>query len=152
MKKKIKDERVEASKLQVYKEVIYVVIAVLLISFLQKLFILKQGLESYAGELICLGVIILYIFLRNLWLGNLVMISETVNKKVVFLSAILSSSSATFIFAINNYNIYLDKYSGIFDWLFWASILMMFIQQFIICAIAFYFLGKKAIKDNNVED
>ncbi len=152
MKKKIKDERIESSKLQVYKEVIYVVVAVLLVSLFKRVFILKQGLEIYAVEFTCLGLIILYIFLRNLWLGNLVRISQTVNKKVVFLSTILSSSATTFIFAVNNYNTYSDKYSGIFDWLFWAGILMMFIQYFIIFGLGFYFLGKNAMKENNLED
>lgn len=127
MKKKVKDERVEHSKLEVYKEVLYVVAIILVISLFKKAFIIKQGLESYTGEFICLGTIVLYIVLRNLWLGNLVRISETVNKKVVFLSTILSSLSVTLIFAINNYNTYSDKYSGIFDGLFWASILIIFI-------------------------
>ncbi|KPJ22714.1 DUF6773 family protein [Streptococcus phocae] len=152
MKKKVKDERVEHSKLEAYKEVLYVVAIILVISLFKKALIIKQGLESYAGEFICLGTIVLYIVLRNLWLGNLVRISETVNKKVVFLSTILSSLSVTLIFAINNYNTYSDKYSGIFDGLFWASILIIFIQHFIICGIGFYFLGKKAIKDRNLED
>ncbi len=152
MKKKIIDERVETSKLQVYKEIMYIVFAVLLLSLFQKSIINRQGIEMYIDELICLGIIIFYVFIRNLWLGNLTRISETINKKVIFLSTILSSVALTLKFAVNNYLSYSDKYNGVFDGLFWASILLFFIQMFLICGIGFYFIGKKELKQNQLEE
>ncbi len=152
MKKKIIDERVETSKLKVYKEALYVLIVVLLMSFFDKSFVLKQGIESYIDELVGLLVVIIYIILRNLWLCNLVNISETINKKVILLSTFLSSVALTIKFAINNYITYMDKYTGVFDGLFWASIMIMFVQMFVICGIGFYVLGKKELKSNRLEE
>ncbi len=152
MKKKIRDERVEESKLKVYKEALYVLIVVLLISLFDKSFVLKQGIESYIDELVGLIAVIIYIILRNLWLGNLVNISETINRKVILLSTVLCSVALTTRFAVNNYISYMDKYTGIFDWLFWASIMIMFVQMFVICGIGFYVLGKKELKNNRMED
>ncbi len=152
MKKKIRDERVEESKLKVYREALYVLIVVLLISFFDKSFVSKQGIESYIDELVGLLVVIMYIILRNLWLGNLVNISETINKKVILLSTFLSSVALTTRFAVKNYISYMDKYTGIFDWLFWASIIIMFVQMFVICGIGFYILGKKDLRSNRFED
>ncbi len=152
MKKKIIDERVEESKLKVYREALYVLIVILLISFFEKSFVLKQGIESYIDELVGLFVIIIYIVLRNLWLGNMVNISETINKKVILLSTFISSVALTIRFAVNNYISYMDKYTGIFDWLFWASIMIMFAQMFVLCGIGFYVLGKKELKNNKLED
>ncbi len=152
MKKKIIDERVEESKLKVYKEALYVLIVVLLISFFDKSFVLKQGIESYIDELVGLIAVIIYIILRNLWLGNLVNISETINRRVILLSTVLCSVALTTRFAVNNYISYMDKYTGIFDGLFWASIMLMFVQMFFICGIGFYVLGKKELKNNRMED
>ncbi len=152
MKKKIKDERVELSKLQVYKEILYIVIMVLSLSLFQKLIVYRQGIEMYIDEIICLAIIILYLFIRNLWLGNLIRISETVNKKVILLSTILSSIALTFNFSVNNYVSYSDKYSGIFDGLFLSTVLFFFIQMFVICGIAFYFIVRKELKQNQSEE
>lgn len=151
MKNKIMDERIELSKLKVHKEVLYVVITVLLLSIFQKTIIFKQDLNSLTAEIVCLSVTVLYLFLRNLWLGNFLNISETVNKKVIIISSFVSAFGATFIFAINNFTTYKDKYTGIFDFLFWTAVLIMFVQMIFITGIGFYFVGKTEMKKNKLE-
>ncbi len=151
MKKQIRDERVEESKLKVYKEAFYVLMVILLMSFFDKVFVLKQGIGSYIDELVALLAIIIYIILRNLWLGNLVNISETINKKVILLSTFLSSAALTTRFAVKNYISYIDKYTGVFDGLFWTGILIMFLQMFVLCGIGFYLLGKRELKNKTLQ-
>lgn len=97
-------------------------------------------------------MLIIQIFLRNLWLGNLIVISDKIDKKVILLSTIVSSIALTVIFAINNYRLYGNKYTGILDFHFWIAILIIFVQMFIICLGSFYFIGKREVKKNNIQN
>ncbi len=150
MNKKIKDERIELSKLKVYKEVMFVLLTVLLISLFEQIFIYNKGIESYIRELVFFLLIIVYIFLRNLWLGNFIGVSETINKRVIVLSTIVSSIASTLIFSVNNYMTYISKYTGLTDWHFLGTVLIFFIQMVIIFSVVFYLIGKQEAKKNKM--
>lgn len=142
MKNKIHDERIEKSKLEVKNEAIYMISFILLVSIIRNVFMLKLPISNYITEIFILGAIWVYVFIRNLWLGNLINVAETVNKKVILLCTIISSITLTMTFAVNNFNLYSSKYSGVFDGLFWAAILVMFIQMFILSLLFYVAMGK----------
>lgn len=142
MKNKIHDERIEKSKLEVKNEAIYMISFILLVSIIRNVFMLKLPISNYITEMFILGAIWIYVFIRNLWLGNLINVAETVNKKVILLCTIVSSIILTMTFAVNNFNLYSSKYSGVFDRLFWAAILVMFIQMFILSLLFYVAMGK----------
>ncbi len=151
-KKKIRDERVEASKIAVFKETLYVLLVVFILSFGNDIYFLKQSIEGYIDELTYIAIAIAYIIERNLWLGNYVSISQTINKKVVLLSTFLTSFLGTLIFSVRNYYMCCDKYTGIFDGMFWIVVLLFFVEFFIITGIGFYFAARRELKKNIIID
>ncbi len=150
MKTKVKDERIEAAKLSVYKEVTYVLLAVVAVSLFEKAIVFHQGIDGYIRELVFLAAIVLYIFIRNLWLGNIVSIAETVNKKVVALSATITSVAGTLLFAINHYATYTEKYTGLSDGFFWGTVMIVFVQMLVVFGVGFYLIGQQEAKKSNV--
>lgn len=134
MKHKIKDERIELSKLEGYKYGFQFIAFLLIISIIDKSLIAHQSIITYKTELMCLLLMVIMIIIRNIKLDNYTFIK---NKKwAISGTAFIASILSTMIMATTNYQQYSQHYTSMLDKHFLAAVLMMLLCQWCI----FYFI------------
>lgn len=138
--KQIKDERVLQLNNKIQSEAYLIVLFLAAASVFIKSYVLDMSFSQYAVEL---GIIILstaYIVVRSMLVGYNFM-NNSKRGKVLTGSAILALSLAiSIINGIKNYSLYGDKYTGIFDGLFIAVLVVTFISAAVFNSVVFALL------------
>ncbi|WP_101772250.1 DUF6773 family protein [Peptostreptococcus faecalis] len=145
-KNKIKDERVLQLDNKIKSEACSIIMSLSMASFLIKSIIFDMPFSQYSTELAIVIVAAIYIVARSTFIGHSIMDNTKTGKKYMLFTAI---STALIVAAINgfrNYHLYGDKYTGIFDELFIAILVITFISAFIFTSITLltlYWFNKK---------
>lgn len=138
--KKIKDERVLQLNNKIQSEAYFVVLFLATISVFIKSYVMDMSFSQYSVEL---GIIILstaYIAVRSMLLGYNFMDISKGGKALTVSSILVLSLVISIINGIKNYSLYGDKYTGIFDGLFIAVLVITFISVAVFISVVFALL------------
>lgn len=138
--KKIKDERVLQLNNKIQSEAYFVVLFLATISVFIKSYVMDMSFSQYSVEL---GIIILstaYIAVRSMLLGYNFMDISKGGKALTVSSVLVLSLVISIINGIKNYSLYGDKYTGIFDGLFIAVLVITFISAAVFISVVFALL------------
>lgn len=138
--KKIKDERVLQLNNKIQSEAYFVVLFLATISVFIKSYVMDMSFSQYSVEL---GIIILstaYIAVRSMLLGYNFMDISKGGKALTVSSILVLSLVISIINGIKNYSLYGDKYTGIFDGLFIAVLVITFISAAVFISVVFALL------------
>ncbi|BCP63196.1 TPA: DUF6773 family protein [Streptococcus suis] len=125
MKKIVTDERVRQEENQVFAWVGKTMNFLLPFSFLIKSLILKWSFDTYVFELFAMLVVSVYLF-YGYWRKGLDMERRTSWQGYLYIGAVIAGT--TIVMAWTNYQTYGQHYSGVWDWHFWAVILIFFLS------------------------
>lgn len=158
--KKIKDERVIALNNKIQSEAYILTLFLIMASMFVKSYVMGMSFLEYRFELGIVIISIAYITIRSMIMGHDSMATFK-NRKISTIYIILGSSLiVSIINGVKNYELYADKYSGIFDGLFISVLVVTFISSTIflsvISVILYFFnrIGQQRIekKINDEED
>ena len=138
--KKIKDERVLQLNNKIQSEAYLIVLFLAAASIFLKLYVMDMSFSQYAAEL---GIIILstvYIAVRSMLLGYNFMNNSKSGKVLTVISILILSLAVSIMNGMRNYSLYGDKYTGIFDGLFIAVIVVTFISAAVFISVVFALL------------
>ncbi len=144
MKRKIRDERVELSKLLIYRDLLFIILFMMLVSIFNDVFIDKLDFSEYSSNILILIAATTFLFIRNLWAGNFIKVSEMMDKKNIILSSFLLSVLIISFAIIFNYK----KFGISYSWNYALLIMTLFIIIFILWTVIFYFIYKKETEKN----
>ncbi|HEM3651495.1 TPA: hypothetical protein U1C42_001829 [Streptococcus suis] len=125
MKKIVTDERVRQEENQVFAWVGRTMNFLLPLSFLIKSLVLKWPFDTYVFELFAMLVVSVYLF-YSYWRKGLDMERGTSWQGYLYIGVVITGT--TILMAWTNYQTYGQHYSGVWDWHFWAVILIFFLS------------------------
>lgn len=96
--KEITDERVIAQKRKIQSNAFSILVGLLLVSILFQQYILKAPVTQFAGELLSLIAVAIYIPIKNIKLGLEVANPNASNPKKLFVNSVVLSATSTVIF------------------------------------------------------
>lgn len=146
---KIKDERVVQLNNKIQSEAYSLVLFLATASIIVKSYVLDFAYSQYVVEL---GIIILstlYISIRSMMLGNNIVSTSKNGKLLTVLAIVGVSVTIGIITGVKNYSLYGNKYTGIFDGHFIATILITSLSAVIFISLiiaALYWLNNKGQK------
>lgn len=138
--KKIKDERVLQLNNRIQSEAYFVVLFLAAASVFIKCYVMDMSFSQYAVEL---GIIILstaYIAVRSMLVGYNFMNTSKGGKALIVSVVLALSLVISIINGIRNYSLYGDKYTGVFDGLFIAALVITFISAAVFISVVFALL------------
>ena len=138
--KKVKDERIIQVQNKILGEAYFVTVLLLFISILVKAYVMKCDYTNYITELIIIILSAIYIAVRSMMCGNNLMDTSKRNKTLCVLGAFGASIVITAINGVRNYTNYGERYSGLLDWHFLATLAVTFISSFILISIGILFV------------
>ncbi len=138
--KKVKDERIIQVQNKILGEAYFVTVLLLFISILVKAYVMKCDYTNYITELIIIILSAIYIAVRSMMCGNNLMDTSKRNKTLCVLGAFGASFVITAINGVRNYTNYGERYSGLLDWHFLATLAVTFISSFILISIGILFV------------
>lgn len=138
--KKVKDERIIQVQNKILGEAYFVTVLLLFISILVKAYVMKCDYTNYITELIIIILSAIYIAVRSMMCGNNLMDTSKRNKTFCVLGAFGASIVITAINGVRNYTNYGERYSGLLDWHFLATLAVTFISSFILISIGILFV------------
>ena len=156
--KKVKDERIIQVQNKILGEAYFVTVLLLFISILVKAYVMKCDYTNYITELIIIILSAIYIAVRSMMCGNNLMDTSKRNKTLCVLGAFGASIVITAINGVRNYTNYGERYSGLLDWHFLATLAVTFISSFILISIGILFVymchnkGQKRIEKKLNDD
>ncbi|MGQ7625996.1 DUF6773 family protein [Streptococcus suis] len=125
MKKIVTDERVRQEENQVFAWVGRTMNFLLPLSFLIKSLVLKWPFDTYVFELFAMLVVSVYLF-YGYWRKGLDMERGTSWQGHLYIGVVITGT--TILMAWTNYQTYGQHYSGVWNWHFWAVILIFFLS------------------------
>ena len=138
--KKVKDERIIQVQNKILGEAYFVTVLLLFISILGKAYVMKCDYTNYITELIIIILSAIYIAVRSMMCGNNLMDTSKRNKTLCVLGAFGASIVITAINGVRNYTNYGERYSGLLDWHFLATLAVTFISSFVLISIGILFV------------
>ena len=138
--KKVKDERIIQVQNKILGEAYFVTVLLLFISILVKAYVMKCDYTNYITELIIIILSAIYIAVRSMMCGNNLMDTSKRNKTLCVLGAFGASIVITAINGVRNYTNYGERYSGLLDWHFLATLAVTFISSFVLISIGILFV------------
>ena len=143
---KFKDERVIQLNNKIQSEAYIMVLLLMTVSIFIKSYVMDMSFFQYVVEL---GIVILstvYITIRSMFVGYDFMTDFKGGKVSTVCTVLILSLIISITNGIGNYNLYGDKYPGIFDGLFISVLVVTFISATIFLSFIFgllYFLNIK---------
>lgn len=133
--KEITDERVIAQKRKIQSNAFSILVGLLLVSILFQQYILKAPFTQFAGEIISLIVVGIYVPIKNIKLGLEVGNPNSRNPKKLLINSLLLSATSTVIFSLMSG----EKTIGSAILFFLTFILVYFLVNFLLD----YFVEKR---------
>lgn len=146
---KIKDERVLQLNYKIQSEAYLLVLFLATASIIVKSYVLNFAFSQYVVELGLIIVSSLYISIRSMMLGNNIVSTTKNDKLLTVLSIVVLGLIIGIITGVKNYSLYGNKYTGIFDGHFIATILITTLSAVVFISLLFallYWLNNKGQK------
>ncbi len=145
----IKDERVIQLNNKIQSEAYLLVLFLATASVIVKSYVLNFAFSQYVVELGIILISTLYISVRGMMLGNSFVSTTKTGKRLTVFAIVVLSLIIGGITGVKNYTLYGDKYTGIFDGYFIATILITSLSAVIFISLiiaVLYWLNNKGQK------
>ncbi|WP_242953578.1 DUF6773 family protein [Clostridium merdae] len=143
---KIQDERVLQINYKIQSEAYVLVLFLATASIIVKSYVLDFAFSQYVVEFGIIVLSTLYISIRSMMLGNNFVSTTKSGKRLTVLAIVVLSLIIGVITGVKNYTLYGDKYTGIFDGYFIATIFITTLSSVIfislIIAVIYWFNNK----------
>lgn len=143
---KIQDERVLQINYKIQSEAYVLVLFLATASIIVKSYVLDFAFSQYVVEFGIIVLSTLYISIRSMMLGNNFVSTTKSGKRLTVLAIVVLSLIIGVITGVKNYTLYGDKYTGVFDGYFIATIFITTLSSVIfislIIAVLYWFNNK----------
>lgn len=143
---KIQDERVLQINYKIQSEAYVLVLFLATASIIVKSYVLDFAFSQYVVEFGIIVLSTLYISIRSMMLGNNFVSATKSGKRLTVLAIVVLSLIIGVITGVKNYTLYGDKYTGVFDGYFIATIFITTLSSVIfislIIAVLYWFNNK----------
>lgn len=143
---KIQDERVLQINYKIQSEAYVLVLFLATASIIVKSYVLDFAFSQYVVEFGIIVLSTLYISIRSMMLGNNFVSTTKSGKRLTVLAIVVLSLIIGVITGVKNYTLYGDKYTGVFDGYFIATIFITTLSSVIfislIIAVIYWFNNK----------